>query len=61
MSVKLAVLSGKGGTGKTTISVNMAYALSKNNTVQLLDADVEEPDSHLFLIFPKRLKRKKFG
>lgn len=51
MSLKIAVLSGKGGTGKTTVSVNLSYVLSKKYTVQLLDADVEEPDSHLFFDF----------
>jgi len=43
----LAVASGKGRTGKTTISVNLA--LSLEGRVMLLDCDVEEPNSHLFL------------
>ena len=43
----LAVASGKGGTGKTTFSVNLARVF--NATVQLLDCDVEEPNAHLFL------------
>jgi len=43
----LAVASGKGGTGKTTVSVNMAWALGSE--VRLLDCDVEEPNAHLFL------------
>jgi MinD superfamily P-loop ATPase len=43
----ISVASGKGGTGKTTISVNMALAL--NAGVELLDCDVEEPNAHLFL------------
>lgn len=43
----LAVASGKGGTGKTTIAVNLAYALDRD--VQLLDCDVEEPNAQLFL------------
>jgi len=55
MSVKIAVLSGKGGTGKTTIAVNLAYVLSKKYSVQLLDADVEEPDSHLFFRFNEEI------
>lgn len=42
----LSILSGKGGTGKTTLAVNLALAL-KN--VQLLDADVEEPNDYLFI------------
>lgn len=43
----LAVASGKGGTGKTTVSVNLARVFGSR--VQLLDCDVEEPNSHLFL------------
>jgi len=43
----LAVASGKGGTGKTTVAVNLA--LSQRKPVQLLDCDVEEPNAHLFL------------
>ncbi len=48
LPLKIAVLSGKGGTGKTTISTNLAKVLSKNRKVLLLDADVEEPNDHLF-------------
>jgi MinD superfamily P-loop ATPase len=44
--VKLAVASGKGGTGKTLIAVNLALSLG---SVQLLDCDVEEPNDHLLL------------
>jgi MinD superfamily P-loop ATPase len=43
----LAVASGKGGTGKTTVSVNLATV--STTPVQLLDCDVEEPNCHLFL------------
>jgi MinD superfamily P-loop ATPase len=43
----ISIASGKGGTGKTTISVNMAIALGTK--VELLDCDVEEPNAHLFL------------
>ncbi|HHY47274.1 MAG TPA: P-loop NTPase [Firmicutes bacterium] len=45
----LAVASGKGGTGKTTIAVNLALTLEATLHVQVLDCDVEEPDCHLFL------------
>ncbi len=47
----ISVASGKGGTGKTTIAVNLALALSlnKGNDVHFLDCDVEEPNAHLFL------------
>lgn len=43
----ISIASGKGGTGKTTIATNLAFSLGEN--VQLLDCDVEEPNSHLFL------------
>ncbi|MGB4548507.1 MAG: 4Fe-4S binding protein [Syntrophales bacterium] len=42
----IAVASGKGGTGKTTVAVNLALSL-KN--VQIIDCDVEEPNAHIFL------------
>jgi len=46
----IAVASGKGGTGKTTFSVNLAYALAeRGENVRLLDCDVEEPNDHLFV------------
>ncbi len=45
--MKIAIASGKGGTGKTTLAVNMA--LSAEGPVQLLDCDVEEPNCHIFL------------
>lgn len=43
----IAVASGKGGTGKTTVATNMAVAYGQ--PVMLLDCDVEEPNAHLFL------------
>ncbi|MBW2653416.1 MAG: ATP-binding protein [Deltaproteobacteria bacterium] len=43
----ISIASGKGGTGKTTVSTNLA--LSIDQEVQLLDCDVEEPNSHLFI------------
>jgi len=43
----ISIASGKGGTGKTTVATNLACSLENN--VQLLDCDVEEPNSHLFL------------
>lgn len=45
--MRVAIASGKGGTGKTTVSVNLAR--SWGSPVQLLDCDVEEPNAHLFL------------
>ncbi|MCF8019328.1 ATPase [Petrocella atlantisensis] len=43
--MKIAVLSGKGGTGKTLVSVNLA-AVAKQSVY--IDCDVEEPNGHLF-------------
>ena len=47
--MQIVVTAGKGGTGKTTVATNFAIALSKEYNVQLLDCDVEEPDTHIFL------------
>ena len=44
--MQITVLSGKGGTGKTTVATNMALSLPG---VQFIDADVEEPNSAIFL------------
>lgn len=46
----IAVASGKGGTGKTTVAVNIAAVLADQKIpVQYLDCDVEEPNGHIFL------------
>lgn len=46
----ITVASGKGGTGKTTVAVNLACVLADNGQkVQYLDCDVEEPNGHIFL------------
>jgi MinD superfamily P-loop ATPase len=46
----IAVASGKGGTGKTTISTNLAVSLSSiGQQTQYLDCDAEEPNGHIFL------------
>ncbi|MBN2720616.1 MAG: 4Fe-4S binding protein, partial [Proteobacteria bacterium] len=48
--MKIAISSGKGGTGKTFIATNLAtLAAQTGERVTLLDCDVEEPNSHLFL------------
>jgi MinD superfamily P-loop ATPase len=48
--VKIAIASGKGGTGKTTIATNLACSIARTGrTVQYLDCDVEEPNGHIFL------------
>ena len=54
--IKVAVASGKGGTGKTLISTNLAHLASKTMKVALYDLDVEEPNSHLFLPMDKRVE-----
>jgi len=49
-SFVIAVASGKGGTGKTTIATNLAhYVAQLGQKVQYLDCDVEEPNGHIFL------------
>ncbi len=48
--MKIVFASGKGGTGKTTVAVNLACTLAGlGQKVQYLDCDVEEPNGHLFL------------
>jgi MinD superfamily P-loop ATPase len=47
--MKIAVASGKGGTGKTTLSTNLASYLARFGKVILADMDVEEPNSGLFI------------
>ncbi len=52
--MQIAIASGKGGTGKTTLSVNLATSLSEQVAtdapkIYLADMDVEEPNSGLFL------------
>lgn len=47
---RIAVASGKGGTGKTTVAVALALALSKKEPLlQFVDCDVEEPNADLLL------------
>ncbi len=45
----LSIASGKGGTGKTLITTSLAVSLSKRESVQVLDCDVEEPNARIFL------------
>ena len=44
----VSIASGKGGTGKTLVSTNLALSL-KEKDIQFLDCDVEEPNAFLFL------------
>jgi len=48
--MRIAVASGKGGTGKTLVSTSLAWLLARDaHRVAYVDADVEEPNGHLFL------------
>ena len=46
----IAIASGKGGTGKTTVATNLAWVIaSLGDAVSYVDCDVEEPNGHMFL------------
>jgi MinD superfamily P-loop ATPase len=45
--MKISVTGGKGGTGKSTVAINIATILAKNKKVVLVDADVECPNDHI--------------
>ncbi len=48
--MQITVASGKGGTGKTTVAVNLALSLAAaGRPTTFLDCDVEEPNAHIFL------------
>lgn len=48
--MRIAIASGKGGTGKTTFATSLAVALSDTSAaVAYVDCDVEEPNGHIFL------------
>ncbi|MCD6176362.1 MAG: 4Fe-4S binding protein, partial [Candidatus Cloacimonetes bacterium] len=58
--MKIAIASGKGGTGKTTVSTNLASLLAERKNVVLTDLDVEEPNSGLFISGKKIREEDKF-
>jgi MinD superfamily P-loop ATPase len=67
--VIVAVASGKGGTGKTTVAVSLALSLGRNGAARsggdghpplYLDCDVEEPNAALFLQ-PDIVERREVG
>jgi MinD superfamily P-loop ATPase len=51
--LNIAILSGKGGTGKTTVSTNLSTIIGAN----YIDCDVEEPNGFIFLN-PSQIKRE---
>jgi MinD superfamily P-loop ATPase len=44
----VTIASGKGGTGKTTVAVNLAVTAAQHQSIHFLDCDVEEPNAHIF-------------
>ena len=48
-SYQIAIASGKGGTGKTTIATSLSLSLADSANVRYFDCDVEAPNGHLFL------------
>lgn len=54
----ISVTGGKGGTGKSTIATGLAFSLSKEYEVILVDADVSCPSDHLLLSIKLKKKRK---
>jgi len=61
----IAVASGKGGTGKTTVAVNLVLSIAADQSVDpahplFLDCDVEAPNAHLFLN-PTIVRREEVG
>jgi len=62
---KIAVMSGKGGVGKTTVAINLAISLAKSkinagkdNKVAILDADIDCPNVNKFMGIEKKLSIK---
>ena len=45
----IGITGGKRGTGKSTVATALAFELSKNKKVLLVDADVDCPNDHLIL------------
>lgn len=55
----VSIASGKGGTGKTTVTTSLAEVAVASRNVQVLDCDVDASDLHLVLT-PKILRREDF-
>lgn len=59
--MKVAIASGKGGTGKTLVATSLAWLLARDeHRVAYVDADVEEPNGHLFL-HPDLCDRRRYA
>jgi len=49
-SITIAVASGKGGTGKTTVATNLSQIIARSTgSAVYVDCDVEEPNGHIFI------------
>lgn len=55
MAKIIGITGGKGGTGKSTIAVALAYQLAKKSKILLVDADVDCPNDHLLLKIERKL------
>lgn len=58
--MRIAIASGKGGTGKTTLAVNLAHYLAGERGVLLMDLDVEEPNGSIFIDAPQQSETQLF-
>ncbi len=57
--LRLTVISGKGGTGKTTVTAQLGYILSRIRKIVIADCDVDAPNLHL-LLKPEVVEEKPF-
>lgn len=58
--MKIAIASGKGGTGKTSLATNLAALLAEHESTVLADLDVEEPNSSIFIKHTGSVKKQMF-
>ncbi|RUM33842.1 MAG: (4Fe-4S)-binding protein [Archaeoglobus sp.] len=58
--LRLTVISGKGGTGKTTVTAQLAYTLSRIRRIVIADCDVDAPNLHI-LLNPEVVEEKPFS